>query len=163
MAAKLLLARTILLAPPELQPVELTILDPKEDIDFSFLNGLPRFYSGDAAPQGFNDFFKAYIQRKTGEDTAQHLKILFVDEFASLVQLIEDKKEREAAQGKLALCSCSPVPVIFLGSLPHNSPLRKSPEQQEAPAVNSSARCVCLVTVAVKRKPCFLMGTVARG
>lgn len=102
-AAKLLLARTILLAPPELQPVEATVIDPKEDIDFSFLAGLPRFYSGDAAPQGFHDFFDAYIRRKTGEDTTRHLKILFVDEFASLVQLIEDKKEREAAQRKLAL------------------------------------------------------------
>lgn len=102
-AAKLLLARTILLAPPELRPVEVTIIDPKEDIDFSFLTDLPRFYSGDAAPQGFNNFFEAYIQRKTGVDTTRHLKILFVDEFASLVQLIEDKKEREAAQRKLAL------------------------------------------------------------
>lgn len=102
-AAKLLLARTTLLAPPEFQPVEVTVIDPKEDIDFSFLNGLSRFYSGDAAPQGFNDFFEDYIQRKSGEDTTRHLKILFVDEFASLVQLIEDKKEREAAQRKLAL------------------------------------------------------------
>lgn len=32
-----------------------------------------------------------------------HLKILFCDEFASLVNLIEDKKEREAAQRKLSL------------------------------------------------------------
>lgn len=102
-AAKLLLARTILLAPAELQPVEVTVIDPKEDIDFSFLACLPRFYSGDAAPQGFHDFFDAYIQRKTGDNTTQNLKILFVDEFASLVQLIENKKERETAQQKLAL------------------------------------------------------------
>ena len=68
-----------------------------------FLAGLPRFNSGDAAPQGFNDFFEAYIRRKTRENITQNLKILFVDEFASLVQLIEDKKEREAAQRKLAL------------------------------------------------------------
>lgn len=102
-AAKLLLARTVLLAPPELQPVELTVIDPKEDTDFLFLAGLPRFYSGDAAPQGFNDFFDAYLQRKTGADTTQYLKILFVDEFASLVNLIDDKKEKEATQRKLSL------------------------------------------------------------
>lgn len=103
MAAKLLLGRSILIAPPELQPVELTVIDPKEDIDFAFLNGLPRFYSGNAAPKGFNDFYDAYTQRKKGVDTSQHLKILFVDEFASLVSLIDDKKEREAVQRKLAL------------------------------------------------------------
>lgn len=102
-AAKLLLARTILLAPEELQPVELTIIDPKEDIDFNFLKGLPRFYSGEAAPQGFRDFFDAYLQRKSGADTTHNLKILFVDEFASLISLIEDKKEKEATQRNLSL------------------------------------------------------------
>ena len=102
-AAKLLLARTILLAPPELQPVEVTILDPKEDIDFQYLEGLPRFYSGDTAPEGFNDFYKQYIERKEKRDTTKNLKVLFADEFASLVNLIGDKKEREAVQKKLAL------------------------------------------------------------
>lgn len=102
-AAKILLARSVLLAPPELQPVELTVIDPKEDTDFDFLNGLPRFFRGDEAPQGFNYYFDAFMQRKTKEDLSQNLKILFVDEFASLVNLIDDKKEKEAAQKKLAL------------------------------------------------------------
>lgn len=143
-AAKLLLARTALLAPPELQPVELTIIDPKEDIDFSFLAGLPRFYSGDAAPQGFNDFFEAYIQRKTGKDTTRHLKILFVDEFASLVQLIEDKKEREAAQRKLAL-------LLMLSRSRHFSVqlATQQPSAQSFGAAGSASReqfgAVCLL------------------
>lgn len=102
-AAKLLLARTILLVPPELQPVEVTILDPKEDIDFSYLDGLPRFYSGDKAPAGFTDFFNQYTERKERRDLSTNLKILFCDEFASLVNLIDDKKEREAVQRQLAL------------------------------------------------------------
>lgn len=102
-AAKLLLARSILLAPLELQPVELTVIDPKEDVDFDMLNGLSRFYRGDEAPQGFNDFFDAYIRRKEKQDLTQNLKLLFVDEFASLVNLIDDKKEKEATQKKLAL------------------------------------------------------------
>lgn len=102
-AAKALLARTILLAPPELQPVQLTILDPKEDIDFSFLAGLPHFFSGEAAPKGFDLFFEDYLARKEGRDLSTNLKILFCDEFASMVNLIEDKKEREACQRKLAL------------------------------------------------------------
>ena len=103
LAAKLLLARTILLAPPELQPVEVTILDPKEDVDFSYLEGLPRFYSGDMAPDGFNAFYDQYIERKEKRDTSRNMKVLFVDEFASLVNLIGDKKEREAVQKKLSL------------------------------------------------------------
>lgn len=102
-AAKLLLARSVLLTPPELQPVKLTIIDPKEDTDFDFLNGLPRFFRGDEAPQGFNYFFDAFMRRKGKEDLSQNLKILFVDEFASLVNLIDDKKEKEAAQKKLGL------------------------------------------------------------
>lgn len=102
-AAKILQARTILLTPPELQPVELTVIDPKEDIDFNFLVGLPRYYRGDEAPQGLNDFFDAFLARKEKRDVSRHLKILFVDEFSSLVGLIEDKKERESAQRKLNL------------------------------------------------------------
>lgn len=102
-AAKICLARTILLAPPELQPVEVTVLDPKEDVDFSFLEGLSRFYAGDKAPEGFSAFFNGYLDRKEKRDTTTNLKILFVDEFASLVNLIEEKKEREAVQKRLAL------------------------------------------------------------
>jgi hypothetical protein len=102
-AAKLLLARTILLAPPELQPVELTVIDPKEDTDFDFLYGLPRFYRGDEAPKGFADFFSEYLRRKERQDLSTNLKVLFVDEFASLVNLIDDRKERENIQRNLAL------------------------------------------------------------
>lgn len=102
-AAKVLLARTILLAPPELQPVEVTILDPKEDIDFSYLDGLLRFYRGDMAPAGFTDFYNQYIERKKKLDTTTNLKILFVDEFASLVTLIDDKRDRETVQRQLSL------------------------------------------------------------
>ena len=81
----------------------MTIIDPKEDSDFDFLNRFPRFYRGDQAPQGFNDFFDAYIRRKEKQDLSVNLKICFVDEFASLINLIDDKKEKEAAQKKLAL------------------------------------------------------------
>ncbi len=102
-AAKLLLARTILLAPSELQPIELTVIDPKEDVDFNYLNGLPHFYRGDEAPQGFDSFFDGFLRRKTNEDLSRNLKILFVDEFASLVALISDKKEKEDVQRKLGL------------------------------------------------------------
>lgn len=102
-AAKCLLARTILLAPPELQPVHLTVLDPKEDIDFNVLDGLPHFLRGEAAPRGLDLFFNDYLARKEGRDVSTNLKILFCDKFASLVNLIEDKKEREAAQRKLSL------------------------------------------------------------
>ena len=101
--AKLLLARTILLAPPELQPVEVAILDPKEDLDFSFLQGLSRFYSGDEAPKGFNTFYTEYLARKEKRNITTNLKILFVDEFASLVNLIGEKAEREAVQKHLTL------------------------------------------------------------
>ena len=102
-AAKILLARTILLTSSELQPVELTVIDPKEDLDFDYLAGLPRFYRGDEAPQGLTDFFNAFIARKEKRDLTRNLKVLFIDEFQSLVNLIEDKKGKEAAQRNLTL------------------------------------------------------------
>jgi len=72
-------------------------------IDFEYLDGLPRFYRGEESPKGFNAFFDSYTERKEKRDLTQNLKILFVDEFASMVSLIDDKKEREAAQKKLSL------------------------------------------------------------
>lgn len=101
--AKALLARTVLLAPPHLQPVEVTVVDPKGDTDFDFLDGLPRFYRGEASPQGLDDIYEAFRRRQSGEDTSRNLKLVFVDEFASLVNLIEDKKQKEQAHRKLSL------------------------------------------------------------
>jgi DNA helicase HerA-like ATPase len=102
-AAKILLARSVLLAPPQLQPVEIAVIDPKGDKDFNFLEDLPRFYRGRAAPNGLENIFEDFLRRQSGEDTSRNLKIAFVDEFASLVNLIEDKKAKEAAQRKLSL------------------------------------------------------------
>lgn len=102
-AAKTLLARTVLLAPPELQPVELTIIDPKEDTDFNYLSGLPRFYRGEESPQGLSNFFDAYLKRKQNKDFSKNLKVCFVDEFQSLINLISDKKDKEKAQRNLNL------------------------------------------------------------
>jgi hypothetical protein len=102
-AAKICLARTILLAPPELQPIELTVVDPKADIDFDYLDGLPRFYRGTDAPQGLSDFYDAFIRRKEKLDLSTNLKVIFVDEFQSLVNLLDGKIERETAQRKLNL------------------------------------------------------------
>lgn len=105
-AAKILLARTILLAPPELQPVEVTVIDPKEDIDFNFLEGLPRYYCGDEAPIGLKNFYDSFIERKEKRDLSSNLKIMFLDEFPSLIQLIEDRKEKELSQRYLTLLLC---------------------------------------------------------
>lgn len=102
-AAKALLSKSILHVHNALQPVELTVIDPKSDTDFSFLDGLPRFYRGEEAPKGLNDFYEMFRRRQMQEDSTRSLKILFVDEFASLVNLIDDKKEKDAAQRKLAL------------------------------------------------------------
>jgi len=95
--AKLLLSRSVLLAPPQLQPVEVIAIDPKADTDFNFLDGLPRFYRGEAAPNGLDYVFEAFRRRQSGEDTSRNLIIAFVDEFASLVNLIEDKKLKQAS------------------------------------------------------------------
>ena len=72
------------------------------------------------------------------------MKILFVDEFASLVQLIEDKKEREAAQRKLAL-------LLMLSRSRHFSVqlATQQPSAQSFGAAGSASReqfgAVCLL------------------
>jgi hypothetical protein len=101
--AKLLLARTILLAVKEMSPVELTVIDPKSDNDFTFLEGLPRFYRGEDSLQGLKNFFDDFRKRQKGEDLSRNLKILFLDEISSLVNLVEDKKEKEATFRALSL------------------------------------------------------------
>ena len=63
-AAKLLLARTVLLAKKELRPVQITVLDPKADTDFSFLDGLPRFYRGEQAPKGLQKFYEETFRKR---------------------------------------------------------------------------------------------------
>jgi hypothetical protein len=102
-AAKLLIARTILLAPPELQPVQVTVIDPKSDFDFNFLDGLPRFFRGEEAPQGLNDIYNAFRNRQKKIDMSRNLKIAFIDEFASLINLIDERKEKETTQRQLNL------------------------------------------------------------
>ena len=102
-AAKLLVARSILLAPPEMQPVEVTVIDPKGDTDFDFLDGCAGFCRRRDSPQGLEYAFEMFTQRQSKEDKSRSLKLIFVDEFASLVNLIEGKKEKETAQRRLAL------------------------------------------------------------
>jgi hypothetical protein len=99
----LLLARSVLLAPQELQPVEITVIDPKSDADFSMLDGLKGAYRGEDAPHGLDYIYDSFRRRQSGEDKSRSLKIAFVDEFASLVNLIEDKKQKESIQRKLTV------------------------------------------------------------
>ena len=99
----MLLARSILLAPPELQPVEIAVIDPKSDTDFDFLDELPRFYRGEQAPQGLSEIFNSFRLRQNKIDNSRNLKIAFIDEFASLINLISDKKDKENALKHLSL------------------------------------------------------------
>jgi hypothetical protein len=107
-AAKSLIARTILYAEPKLQPVEVYIIDPKSDTDFDFLVGLPRFFRGEQSVQGLETVFDRFRQRQEqggqgNTDNTRNLIIAFIDEFASLVNFVEDKKEKEKIFQKLSL------------------------------------------------------------
>ena len=102
-AAKLLLGRTVLLASPDLKPVEIIVIDPKSDKDFTFLKGCDNFFSGEGSTKGLELVFDMFKKRQNGIDESRNLKIVFIDEFASLVNLIDDKKDRDKAQKNLAL------------------------------------------------------------
>ena len=101
-AAKSLIARTILYAEPKLQPVEVYVIDPKGG-DFDFLEGLPRYYRGEQSVQGLQAVFGRFQLRQSEKDRTRNLIIGFVDEFASLVNFVEDKKEKEKIFQKLSL------------------------------------------------------------
>jgi hypothetical protein len=102
-SAKVLLAKSILFVKPELQPVEVTVIDPKADTDFDFLEGCSRFYRGISSPQGLHDTFKAFERRQSREDTSRNLKIIFIDEFASLMNFLDSKQQKEEIHRILSL------------------------------------------------------------
>jgi hypothetical protein len=131
-----------LLAPPELQPVTVTVIDPKSDSDFDFLDGLPRFYRGEEAAQGFEDFYNnVFRKRQTKEDTTRNLKILFADEIYSMVNLMKNKAEREQLQQRISILS------MLLRSF--NCSLQLATQQPSVQAMGSSATreqfSVCLL------------------
>jgi hypothetical protein len=86
-AAKVLIARTILLAPPDMQPVKTIIIDPKAGEDFVYDNS----YRGEDSALGLQRVFDIFQKRKTGEDKSRNLIIAFCDEFQSLVNLLPAK------------------------------------------------------------------------
>ena len=101
--AKLLLAKSILYAEPVQQPVEIIVIDPKSDNDFDFLQDLPALFRGDNSPQGLNYAFDKFKRRQLREDESRNLVIVFIDEFASLVNFVESKQGKEEIFRKLSL------------------------------------------------------------
>ena len=92
---------TVAILKKELPP-EIYIIDPKSDLDFSYLDGLDRFYRGENSINGLNKAFEILENRRNGIDTSRRLQLFFIDEVASMMLLL-DKKEREEAQRKLLL------------------------------------------------------------
>jgi hypothetical protein len=103
--SKLILGRTILFAPKELQPIEVMIIDPKADTDFDFLDveGITNFYRGEMSVIGIEAAFSRFRQRQSKDDASRNLILIFIDEFASLVNFVQDRKEKEEIYRKLSL------------------------------------------------------------
>jgi len=113
-AIKEILARTILLAPTELQPVELTVIDPKGDIDFDFLRGLPRFYQGENAPQGFLDFYEDFIRRKRRKKRDKKFKNPICRRVRQSHELDRgQKRKRVGAEKALAIAHAFEVAAVL--------------------------------------------------
>ena len=77
------------------------VCDFKGDSDFSFLNGVNRFFRFLDCEKGLADFYKQFEQRQSGEDSHRNFLLLFFDEWASYT-LNLDKKKAEDEKKKLA-------------------------------------------------------------
>lgn len=94
--SKLLLARIGLHLPQAV----VTVCDFKAD-DFKFLSDTPNYYSFMHCREGFEAFFDMFTARQSGEDTCRDFRLLFFDEWASYLNMLE-KKDAENAKSKLA-------------------------------------------------------------
>lgn len=94
--SKILLGRIGLHLPKAI----VTVCDFKAD-DFKFLFDSPNYYAFMECTNGFNRFFDMFTARQSGEDTCRDFRMLFFDEWASYLNML-DKKEAELAKSKLA-------------------------------------------------------------
>lgn len=82
--------------------VELYLLDYKNDKDFHFLFPNKRFYSWKGCTIGLQDTYKRLEARMSGEETKRNPIILFIDEYASMINGIRDKKEQEMCKNMIS-------------------------------------------------------------
>lgn len=94
--SKLLLARIGLHLPQAV----VTVCDFKAD-DFKFLSDTPNYYGFMQCKEGFEAFYNMFTARQSGEDDCREFRLLFFDEWASYLNMLE-KKEAENAKSKLA-------------------------------------------------------------
>ena len=100
---RILLARACFFFAKNGRPLILSIIDPKNDSDFDFLDGLPNIYRGEDAPKGLDAVYNSFKARQSKIDTSRVLHIAVIDEAAAIFQLIEDKKQRDNAMRQFML------------------------------------------------------------
>lgn len=93
---KLLLARIGLKLPNAV----VTVCDFKAD-DFKFLSSSENYFDFMRCSEGFDNFYKMFQDRQSGNDTCRDFRLLMFDEWASYLNML-DKKEVETAKSKLA-------------------------------------------------------------
>lgn len=96
-ATKLLLGR-ISCHYPESQ---LFICDFKGDSDFAFLDGESNFYRFMDCENGFDNFYKCFKARQSGESIERNLILILFDEWSSYI-LNQEKKKAEDEKKKMA-------------------------------------------------------------
>jgi len=92
---KLTLARIGLSIPN----ASVVLCDFKAD-DFKFLKGTPSYYAFTECTVGLERFYSEFQSRQSGDDTSRSFKLLFFDEWASYLNML-DKKAAEEAKSKL--------------------------------------------------------------
>lgn len=97
-ACKLILSRIAKHIPDS----QIWVNDFKGDnTDFLFCRNSKRYFRFRECEQGFDEFYKLFLKRQSGEDTTQNFVICYFDEWASYIQSLERKKS-ELEKGKLS-------------------------------------------------------------
>ena len=97
-ACKLILARIAKYVPDS----QIWINDFKGDnTDFVFCRNSTRYFRFNECEQGFDEFYKVFLKRQSGEDTAKNFICCYWDEWASYIQSL-DRKKSDLEKGKLS-------------------------------------------------------------
>lgn len=89
--AKLLLAKIGVY----IDSAELYVADYKGDSDFIFLDGCTHYYRFKSCISGIEEFYARLEARMNGTDASRHFLGMFIDEYASLINGIQDKKQQD--------------------------------------------------------------------
>ena len=82
--------------------IDLFVCDYKGDDDFASLSGKQHFYRFRACIDGFDEFYRRFLARQSGEDSSRTPLYCYFDEYSSWLNSFLDKKQQEQYKLKMS-------------------------------------------------------------